>query len=128
MRRRHEGPHAVGAADLHAHQRGEAAPDVPFHDLDGTCQGEAVGQALLADQWRAHVGHRAHPVVVGEVGRIHQPHAMAVAIESPHVEQRQIGVAAATGAEDPGADSQRLDVVYRKLAQAHANTLLNSMS
>ena len=128
MRRRHERPHAVGAADLHAHQRGEAPADVALHDRHGARQREAVGQPLLADQRRAHVGDGADPVVVGEVGGIHELHAMAVAIERAHVEQRQIGIAAAARAQHPGADGERFDVVERELAQAHANTLLKSMS
>jgi hypothetical protein len=36
---------------------------------------------------------------------------MPLGIEPPHVEEPQIGAAAAAGAEDPGADRQRLDVV-----------------
>ena len=128
MGRGHEAAHAVGAADLHAHERGEAVADVLLHDRDGAGEGEAVGQPFLADQRRTHVGDGADPVVVGEVGRIHELHAMAVAIERAHVEQRQIGIAAAAGAQHPGADGQRFDVVEREFAQTHANTLLKSMS
>ena len=69
-----------------------------------------------------------HQIVIGEVGRLHQLHAMAFLVERPHVQQRQIRIAAAAGAQDPGADGQRFDVVEGEFAQAHANTLLNSMS
>ena len=103
-------------------------PRVLLHQRDGARQRAAVGQAFLADQRRAHVGDDAYPVVVGEIGRIHQLHAIAFAIERTHVQERQVGIAAAAGAENPGADGERFDVVGGDVAQTHANTLLKSMS
>jgi hypothetical protein len=38
---------------------------------------------------------------------------MSLGIEPPPVEEPQIGAAAAPGAEDPGADCERLDIVER---------------
>ncbi len=66
--------------------------------------------------------------VIVEVGRRHQMHATAFLVEGPHVEQGQVRAAAAAGAQHPGADGQRLDIVGRELTKTHANTLLNSMS
>ena len=85
--------------------------EVRLHAHDGLRQREAIGQPLLADQGRAHIGDRADPVVVLEVGRIHQLDPVAVLVERPHVEQWQVRIAAATSAQHPGADRQRLDVV-----------------
>src|SRR5437763_6766876 len=39
---------------------------------------------------------------------------MSLGIEPPHVEEPQIGAAAAPGAEDPSADCQRLNVLERE--------------
>ena len=58
---------------------------------------------------------------------IDQMDAMPLPVEQPHVEQRQIGIAATAGAQDPGADGQQFDVVEGELA-LHANTLLKSRS
>jgi L-alanine-DL-glutamate epimerase-like enolase superfamily enzyme len=41
---------------------------------------------------------------------------MSLGIEPPHVEEPQIGAAAAPGAEDPSADRERLDVVEREFS------------
>ena len=99
-----------------------------LHQRHGTGQGAAVGQPLLADQRCAHVGDDAHPVVVGEVRRVHELDAIAFTIEGAHVQQRQIGIAATAGAEDPGADGQRFDVVGRDIAQAHVSILTQTRS
>jgi hypothetical protein len=128
MGRGHQRAHAIGAADFHAHEAGEAVPRVLLHQRDGAGQGAAVGQPLLADQRRAHISDDAHPVVVGKVGRVHELDAIAFAIEGAHVQERQVGIAAAAGTENPGADGQRFDVVGGDIAQTHANTLLKSMS
>ena len=94
-----------------------------LHQRDRAGDGAAVGQALLADERRPHVRHRRDPVVVRErVGR-HQRDAMALGVEAAHVEEPEIGAAAPAGAEDPGADRERLDVVERELAGCgHANS------
>ena len=87
-----------------------------FHQLDRARDGAAVGQALLPDQRRAHVGHGGHPVVVGQLRRRHELHAMALLVEGAHVQQAEIGTAAAAGAQHPGADGQRFDVVESDVA------------
>ena len=84
--------------------------------VDGAGDGAAVGQALLADQRRAHVRHGGDPVVVGELVRRHELHAMALLVEGAHVQQPEIGAAAAAGAQHPGADGQRFDVVESDVA------------
>jgi hypothetical protein len=103
------------------------APPI-LHQRDGARQGATVGQPLLADQRRAHVGDDTHPIVIGKVGRVHELHAIAFAVEGAHVQQWQVGIAAAAGAEDPGADGQRFDVVGGDIAPAHVNILTQTRS
>ena len=47
--------------------------------------------------------------------------AMPLGVEPAHVEQAEIRTAATAGAQDPGADRQRLDVVGGDLAQGHSS-------
>ena len=124
----HERPHAVAAADLHPHHGVEPSIRMTLHEACGTSDGLMIGQPLDADERRAHVGDDADPVVVAKVRGRHELDATALAIEHPHVEQRQIGIAAAAGAQDPGADRERFDIVLGDFAPAHPKTLLNSMS
>ena len=111
VRRRHQRLDRIPAADLERHDPAEPVAGVALHQLDGARDGAAVGQALLADQRRAHVRHGGDPVVVGELGRRHELHAMALLVEGAHVQQPEIGAAAAAGAQHPGADGERFDVV-----------------
>ena len=82
-----------------------------FHRPDGACERARIAHPLDADQRRAHAARAGHQIVIGEVGRLHQLHAMAFLVERPHVQKRQIGIAAAAGAQHPGADGQQFDVV-----------------
>jgi hypothetical protein len=41
---------------------------------------------------------------------------MSLGIEPPHVEEPQIGAAATSGAEDPSADCERLNIVEREFS------------
>ena len=124
----HEWPDAVAAADLHRHHGVEPAARVELHEPCGTGNGLMVGQPLDADERRAHVGDDADPVVVTEVRGRHELDATALAKEHPHIEHRQIGIAAAAGAQNPGADGERFDIVLGDVPSAQANILLNSMS
>ena len=89
---------------------------VLLHQRHGAGDGAAVGQPLLADQRRAHVGHGGDPVVVQKLVRRHELHAMALLVEGAHVQKAEIGAAAAAGAQDPGADGKRFDVIQRDVA------------
>src|SRR5206468_3257824 len=88
----------------------EATAEVVLHHPHRALDRARIGEPLLADERRAHVGDDGHAVVVGEVHRVHQPHDDAVAVEAAHVEQREVRAAAPAGAEDPGADGERLDL------------------
>ncbi len=70
VRRRHERPHAVGAADLHAHQRAEAAAD---DGAPSPTTARASVRLSVSRSWPTSgapmLATRADPVVVGEVGR-----------------------------------------------------------
>ena len=71
---------AVAAADLHRHHGAEfEAAECSSMHLDGAGDVAAVGQPLLADQRRAHVGDDGDPIVVGQIQRRHQLHAIALA-------------------------------------------------
>jgi hypothetical protein len=54
--------------------------------------------------------------LVGEVKGRHQLDTMPLGVEPAHVEEPGIRAATAAGAEDPGADRQRLDVVERQFS------------
>ena len=114
MGRRHQRLDAVAAADLERHHRAELRSQQLFLDLDSARNIATVGEPLLADERRPHIRDHCHPIFVGEVERRHHGHAMSLGIEPPHVEEPQIGAAAAPGAEDPSADCQRLKVLERE--------------
>ena len=82
-----------------------------FHHLDAACGQAAVDKTFLSDERRAHVRHNGNEVVVGERLRVHQAYRRPSRIEQAHVDQSVIRAAAATGAEDPRADSERFDVL-----------------
>ena len=46
----------------------------------------------------------------------HELHAMALLVEGPHVQKAEIGAAATAGAQNPGADGKRFDVVQCDVA------------
>src|SRR5262249_49652684 len=50
-------------------------------------------------------------LVVGERGRVEERDDLALAVEPSQVEEREVGTAPASGAEDPGADRERFDLV-----------------
>ncbi len=79
------------------------------------------------DERRPHVRDDRHTVVVGEILGIHERDDLAVSVELPEVQQRQVRAAAAAGAEDPGADRDRFDLVERNRAD-HSVNRPNSMS
>ena len=87
-----------------------------LHQRDGAGDGATVGQSLLADQRRTHVGDGGDPIVVGQLAGWHELHAMALLVERAHVQQTEIGAAAAAGAEHPGADGKRFDVFQSDVA------------
>ena len=115
MGRRHQWLDAVATANLERHDGAEPLAQQRLLNFDGTGDVAAVGQPLLTDERRPHVGDDRDPVIVGQLQRRHQLDPMPLGIEAAHVEQPEIGAAAASGAEDPGADRQRLDVVERQL-------------
>ncbi len=116
MGRRHQRLDRISAADLERHDPAKFLADMLFHQRHGAGDGAAVGQPFLADQRRTHVRHRRDPVVVGELLRRHQLHTTALLVEGPHVQQAEIRAAAAAGAQHPGANGQRFDVVERDVA------------
>src|SRR6266404_1222401 len=124
--RGHERLDRVAAADLERHHGGEAPVQVLLHHPHRALDGARIGEPLLADQRRTHVGDDGHEVVVGEVHRIHQPHDHAVAVEPAHVQQREVGAAAAAGAQDPGADRERLDLGGADVAERRHQKPVNS--
>ena len=70
-------------------------------------------------------GAREHTIVIIKIQRRHQLHAIAFRVEPAQVEQAQIGAAAATGAENPGADGKRFDILKRNLGE---NRLIHATS
>src|SRR6266403_654334 len=124
--RGHERLDRVAAADLERHHGGEAPVQVLLHHPHRALDGARIGEPLLADQRRTHVGDDGHEVVVGEVQRIHQTHDHAVAVEPAHVQQREVGAAAAAGAQDPGADRERLDLGGADVAERRHQKPVNS--
>src|SRR5262249_1565746 len=117
MRGGHQRLDRIATADLERHDAAEAILRVLLHQCHRARDGAAVGEALLADQRRAHVGDRRYPVVVSELGRRHQRNAMTFGVEPAHVEKAKVGAASPARAQDPGADGKRFDVVEGKLAQ-----------
>ncbi len=120
MGRRHQGLDAVAAADFERHDGTEFLAQQILLDFDGTGDVAAVGEALLADQRRPHVRNHCDPIVVGEVERRHQPDTVPFGVKPAHVQEPEIGTPATAGAEDPGADRQRFDVVERQFAHCAA--------
>jgi hypothetical protein len=96
----------VVAADLQRHDGAELPAVILLLHLHRAGDAAAVREAFLPDQWRAHVGDDRDPVVVRQIERRHQRDPMPLGVEPAHVEQPEIGAAAAAGAEDPGADRQ----------------------
>ncbi len=92
-----------------------------LHQRHRAGDGAAVGQAFLVDQRRAHVGHGGNQVVVGEILRLQQRDAAPLCVEPAHIEQAEIGAAAAAGAQNPGADGEAFDIVGGQLARAHSS-------
>ena len=109
--RRHEGLDGVAAADLERHHGAERPAEVLLHHGDGEGHRLRVGEALLADEGSAHVGDDGHPVVVGQLGGIHELAHHPLPVELAHVQEREVGAAAAPGAENPGADGEALDLL-----------------
>ncbi len=107
----HERLDRVAAADLERHHRAELSAEILLHHGHGQRHRLGVGEALLADERRAHVGDDGDQVVVGQLGRVHQPAHDALPVELAHVQERQVRAAAAAGAQDPGADGEALDLV-----------------
>ena len=62
----------VAAADLDRHHRAEPPAEMLLHHADGARDVLRVGEPLLADERRAHVGDHRDEVVVGERQRIEQ--------------------------------------------------------
>jgi hypothetical protein len=89
----------------------ELLAEVLLHHGDGQRHGLGIGEALLADQRRAHVGDHGDHVVVVQLGGVHQMARDTLSVELPHVEQREVRAAPAPGAQDPGADGQALDLI-----------------
>src|SRR5437660_686757 len=126
--RGHERLDRVAAADLERHHGGEAPVQVLLHHPHRALDGARIGEPLLADQRRTHVGDDGHEVVVGEVHRIHQPHDHALAVEPAPVQQREVRAAAAAGAQDPGADRERLDLGGADVTERRHQKPVNSSS
>src|SRR6267143_3577370 len=124
--RGHERLDRVAAADLERHHGGKAPVQVLLHHPHRALDRARIGEPLLADQGRAHVGDDGHEVGVGEVHRIHQPHDHAVAVEPAHVQQREVRAADAAGAQDPGADRERLDLGGADVAERRHQKPVNS--
>ena len=94
----HQGLDRIPTADLERHDAAEAIASVPFHQIDCTGDGAAVGQALLADQGRTHVGDCRDPFIVGKIGRRHELYAIALLIEGSHIQKAEVGAAPASRA------------------------------
>ena len=109
--RRHEGLDGVAAPDLERHHGAERSAQVLLHHGDGEGHGLRIGEAFLTDEGGAHVGDDGHQVVVGQLGGVHELAHHALPVEPAHVQEREIGAAAAPGAEDPGADGEALDLL-----------------
>src|SRR6516164_2868246 len=111
MGRRHQWLDAVAATDLERHDRAEFLAQQRLLDPDGAGDIAAVGEALLADQRRPHIRNHSDPIRVGEVERRHQLDTVPLGIKPEHAQEPEIGTPATAGAENPGADRQRLDIV-----------------
>jgi hypothetical protein len=94
MRGRHQRLDRVPTADLERHDSSELAAGMFLHQRDRAGNGAAVGQPLLTDQRRTHVGYSGDPIVIQEFGGGHQLNAMTVLVEGPHVQETEIGAAA----------------------------------
>jgi hypothetical protein len=130
---REERLHAVAAADLDRHDGIETPAQIRLHRQHRPGDHAWVGEPLLADQWRAHLRDHRDQIVVGELQRVDQRDPAALTAELLDVEQAVIGIAAAAGAEDPGAGGEVLQLVLGDDAAAHAggapsNTERNSRS
>ena len=119
MRRRHQRLDRIAAADLQRHDPSEVAAGMRLHQRHRPRDGAAVGQPLLSDQRRAHVGDRGDPIVIVEIVGRHELDAAAIGIQPTHVQQPEIGTAAAPGAEDPSPDSEGFDIVEGDVAKGH---------
>jgi len=106
--RGHERLDGVAPADLERHHGVELPAEVLLHHGDGQRHGLGIGEPLLTDERRPHVGDDRHQVVVGQLGRVHEPAHHALPVELAHVEEGQVRAAAAARAEDPGPDGQAL--------------------
>ena len=110
-RRDHQRLQGVGAADLDRHHGAEPAVEMALQRQHRLGREARVRQPLAADQRRADAGDDRHRVVVGQLFRIQQRDARALPRTGLQIEQRQVGIAAAAGAENPGAGRQRFELV-----------------
>jgi hypothetical protein len=111
MGRRHQWLDAIAATDFERHDRAKFLTEQALLDLDGAGDVAAVGEALLADQRRPHIRDHRDPIGVGDVKRRHQRDTVPLGIKPAHVQEPEIGTPATAGAENPGPDRQRLDIV-----------------
>ena len=118
MRRRHQ--------RLHARCRRRSRSAITPRNLRPRCSSitstaRAISRLSTSRSWvtsGAPILETTATVVVVEHLRVHQVDPRAFAIEPAHVEQGVIGAAAASGAEDPGTDGQRFDVLGGELSHA----------
>ena len=75
-----------------------------------------IRQALLAHQGRADAGDHCDEIVVGKSLRIHQRDTRSAVVQGEKIDVGEIRIAAAAGAEDPGAGCQRFELVAPDLA------------
>ncbi len=104
--RHHEGLQAVAAADLQGHHGAKARAAILLHHAHRLDREMRIGQAFLTDQRRAHARHHRHAVFVFQVHGVQQRNAVALLVQLAHVQQFLVGIAAAAGAQNPGAHGQ----------------------
>jgi len=92
MRGGHQRLDGIASPDLERHDAAEGTARVLLMSATARAIGAAVSQPFLPDKGRAHVGDGGDPVVVGELVRRHQADAMAIGVESAHVEETQVGL------------------------------------
>ena len=108
VRRRHQRLDRIPAADLERHDPAELVAGVLSISSTARAMVRLSVSRSCPTSGAPMLETAATQSSSSKLGRRHELHAMALLVEGAHVQQAEIGAAAAAGAQHPGADGQRI--------------------
>jgi hypothetical protein len=100
----------VTTADFKSHDSIKRPAKVPFHHSDRLYREGRVCKPFLPDQGGAHIRQHSHQSVIIKRHWIDKLDGMSIPVELSHIQQLVVGVATATGPQNPCAKGKRFDV------------------